>query len=144
MEAYQQRVEEVAALMKEFGLSEVSLSGEGWCVSLRKGSRPAPQPLNSELPAEAEYAEEIPEAAPVPPGLPVTSPMNGIYYGAPSPSAPEFVKVGEAVTAGQVVCLIEAMKVFNEIMAPTSGIVTAIVAQTGQLVEPGETLLTIR
>lgn len=69
--------------------------------------------------------------------------MNGIYYGAPSPSSPPFVRVGETVSAGQVVGLIEAMKVFNEIVSPVSGTVDRIVAESGQLVEPGAPLLYI-
>jgi acetyl-CoA carboxylase biotin carboxyl carrier protein len=73
----------------------------------------------------------------------VSSPMTGIYYSAPSPNAPEFVKEGDSVTAGQVVGLIEAMKVFNEITATTSGKVLKLVAANGALVQPGDPLLYI-
>ena len=69
--------------------------------------------------------------------------MAGIYYASPSPSAPAFVSEGDSVTVGQVVGLIEAMKVFNEITAMTSGKVTKLVAQTGKIVQPGEPLLFI-
>jgi acetyl-CoA carboxylase biotin carboxyl carrier protein len=69
--------------------------------------------------------------------------MTGIYYSSSSPTAPPFVKEGEPVSAGQVVGLIEAMKVFNEIVAPTSGRVLKIVAESGQLVNPGDALLYI-
>jgi acetyl-CoA carboxylase biotin carboxyl carrier protein len=67
--------------------------------------------------------------------------MTGIYYSAPSPQSPQFVKVGDTVEAGQVVALIEAMKVFNEIVTPVSGTISAIKAESGQLVQPGEPLL---
>ncbi len=75
--------------------------------------------------------------------MPVNSPMTGIYYTAPSPSAPPFVKEGDTVTADQVVGLIEAMKVFNEIVAPISGTVLKLTAKNGDIVNPGEPLLYI-
>ena len=69
--------------------------------------------------------------------------MNGIFYSSPSPTAPPFVRVGEHVVAGQVVALIEAMKVFNEITASTSGEISKIVAEQGQVVQPGDPLVYI-
>ena len=69
--------------------------------------------------------------------------MTGIYYSAPNPGAAPFVKEGDHVTAGQVVGLIEAMKVFNEITSTISGVVTRMEAQDGRLVQPGEPLLYI-
>jgi biotin carboxyl carrier protein len=69
--------------------------------------------------------------------------MTGIFYTSSSPSAAPFVREGEPISAGQVVGLIEAMKVFNEIVAPTSGRVTKVVATGGQLVNPGDPLLYI-
>ncbi len=79
-----------------------------------------------------------------PAGTAVSSPMMGIYYDAPSPGSPPFVKVGDAITAGQVVGLIEAMKVFNEITSGLTGTVQSIVAKSGQLVQPGEPLIFIQ
>jgi len=67
--------------------------------------------------------------------------MNGIYYISPSPSAPEFVKEGDTISAGQVVGLIEAMKVFNEIPATVSGTVSKILVESGQVVQPGDVLM---
>lgn len=69
--------------------------------------------------------------------------MMGIYYSASSPGAPPFVKEGDMVQAGQVVGLIEAMKVYNEIVSSVSGTVKKIAAQNGALVQPGEPLLYI-
>jgi acetyl-CoA carboxylase biotin carboxyl carrier protein len=69
--------------------------------------------------------------------------MMGIYYNTPSPGSPPFVKEGEVVQSGQVVGLIEAMKVFNEIVAPTGGTVSKIVATNGQLVQVNDPLLFI-
>jgi len=77
-------------------------------------------------------------------GIAITSPITGIFYLAPSPSSPPFVQVGEPVQAGQVVCIIEAMKVFNEIKAEISGTVVTIPAQNGQLVQKGEALIRVK
>lgn len=142
------RVDELAELMAEFKLTEAELSGESWRVAFKTRSAAPPTARVSSDEADEEDDPEWPQAAPAlpasaPHGMPVNSPMNGIYYTAPSPSAPPFVKEGEPVTAGQVVGLIEAMKVFNEIVAPISGTVTAIVASTGQLVQPGDPLVYI-
>ena len=141
------KIDELAGLIDEFKLAEGSLKGEDWHVTFKKRStRPAPR---QESHVE-EYHEGHHEAiAPVPvvverqKGTPVSSPMNGIYYGAPSPASPPFVKEGESVIAGQVVGLIEAMKVFNEIVSPLNGTVLKVLAETGQLVQPGEPLLYI-
>ncbi len=141
------KIDELAQLMDDFALQQAELSGEDWKVAFRRQRRSQP----------AEGTEEnisfdigqliMPQATAVveqrPSGMPVSSPMNGIYYASPSPSAPAFVKPGESVTAGQVVGLIEAMKVFNEIVAPVSGIVDRVVAESGQLVQPGDPLLYI-
>lgn len=84
-----------------------------------------------------------PAAPDKPPGTPVNSPMNGIYYATPSPNTPPFVREGDTVNAGQVIGLIEAMKVFNEITAPLSGTIKKILVESGQLVQPGEPLMMI-
>ena len=105
-----------------------------------------PADLLVEIADETEGHVFVPEPEPTPAapaGIPVTSPMTGIFYSAPSPNAPLFVREGEPVTAGQVVGLIEAMKVFNEITAATSGTVLRLVAESGQLVQPGDPLLFI-
>lgn len=145
------RVDELAELITEFNLSEAELKGDGWKVALRK-NKPAPvavQALAAELYDDGGHSEDTgshSQAAPVaeqPVGLPVNSPMNGIFYSAPSPSAPPFVNEGDVVEAGQVVALIEAMKVFNEIVAPMAGTVKKTVAKNGDVVNQGDPLLYI-
>ena len=74
----------------------------------------------------------------------VTAPMTGVFYRAPAPGAPPYVEVGDFVEEGQTLCLIEAMKVFNEIPSPVSGEVAEILAQNETLVKQGETLFRIR
>lgn len=138
--------------MTEFGLSEGELKGEGWRIALKR-ARPKPvsnpgtsQEVFEDYPhhdVNPNPAIPVPVVEAAPKGTPVNSPMNGIYYTASSPSAPPFVKEGDVVEAGQVVGLIEAMKVFNEIVAPMAGTVTEVKAQNGQLVQPGEALLYI-
>ena len=76
-------------------------------------------------------------------GLPIIAPLTGVYYATPSPSEPPFVAVGDVVGAGQVVALIEAMKVFNEVQAEVAGRVTTIVAGNGNVVQKGDVLLRV-
>ena len=137
------RIDDLAALMDEFGLAEAELDGEDWRVGFRRNGHRGDSggTLTSNPSLVASPAPPVAEKKPS--GTPVTSPMNGIFYGAPSPSAPPFVTPGGTVAAGQVVGLIEAMKVFNEITAPVSGSVGEIIAESGQLVQPGDVLLYI-
>jgi acetyl-CoA carboxylase biotin carboxyl carrier protein len=142
-----QRITDLAALMEEFRLSEAELDTDGGRIAFRRRAVPTAPGLAHAVDT-GDHVEHVfpvePEPIPAPPkGTPVTSPMTGIFYGAPSPNAPPFVKEGEQVSAGQVVGLIEAMKVFNEIIATTSGTVTQLVAESGQLVQPGDPLLFI-
>ena len=78
------------------------------------------------------------------PGIAVVSPLTGMFYASPSPSSASFVEVGQPVQAGQVVCIVEAMKVFNEIRSEVSGTVIAIVPKNGQLVQKGEALIRVQ
>lgn len=84
-------------------------------------------------------------AAPAPdPTVAVIAPLTGVFYGAPSPTSAPYAQVGDTIQAGQIVCILEAMKVFNEIKAEVSGTVTAILAQAGQLVHKGDALIRIQ
>ena len=141
-------MDELAKLVTEYKLTEATLEGEGFKMSLRKSAPKmmtvAAQQTMVSTSDESHVAHEVvPEAAPVQAGTPISSPMTGIYYTSPSPNAPPFVKEGESVTAGQVIGLIEAMKVFNEIVATTSGTVIKIAAESGQIVNPGDPLVYI-
>ena len=77
-------------------------------------------------------------------GVAIIAPLTGVFYTASSPSAEPFAKVGEMVQAGQVVCIVEAMKVFNEIKTEMSGVVASIPAHNGQLVQKGDALVRIK
>ncbi|MDH3335457.1 MAG: acetyl-CoA carboxylase biotin carboxyl carrier protein [Rhodospirillaceae bacterium] len=140
-------IKKLAKLLDETGLAEIEY-GEGE-VSIRvsKGGtmishntapaptapQPAAPPVES-APAATSHAEH--------PGV-VTSPMVGVVYTSPEPGAPSFVQIGDSVTAGQVVMLVEAMKVFNQIKAPKGGKVTKILVESGSPVEFGEPLLIV-
>lgn len=150
MEDLKKHVDELAGLMDEFQLAQAETSGEGWRLSFKRKSSvrtvvAAESVVESGGHAEPDhdFEPEAPAAPAAPAGTPVNSPMTGIFYTSSSPTAAPFVKEGEPVNAGQVVGLIEAMKVFNEIVAPTSGRVNKLVAANGQLVNPGDPLLYI-
>lgn len=100
---------------------------------------PAPQPAAA--PAQAPAAEAAPAAAPQ--GHTVNSPMVGTFYRAPSPTAAPFVEVGQTVKAGEPICIVEAMKMMNQIEADKSGVVEAILVEDGQPVEFDQPLIVI-
>ena len=106
---------------------------------------PAPAPVQSAAPAAAPVAAASAPAAPAARDLSAAqkSPMVGTFYRAPSPSSPAFVEVGQTVKAGDTLCIIEAMKLMNEIEAETSGVVKEILVENGTPVEYGEPLFII-
>ena len=105
-------------------------------------------PVSAPLPVAPPPIAAAPSAPPSPPPdeglITVRSPIVGTYYESPSPGAPEFVKIGDAVEVGQVLCIIEAMKLMNEIEAELAGEVIRKLVTNGQPVEYGEPLLLIR
>ena len=144
------RIDELAQLMDDYKLSEAELCTEGFTIAYKKRAKSVPAPSAAVVSAETtpeevgeEESESIATVDAAPAGVPITSPMTGIYYSAPSPGSPPFVQVGDEITAGQVIGLIEAMKVFNEVPSPTSGTVSRTVVESGQLVNLGDPLLYI-
>ena len=95
------------------------------------------------MPAAAAPAVAAPVAPPEPEGHSVKSPMVGTFYRTPSPGAKPFVEVGQSVNAGDTLCIIEAMKLLNEIEADQGGVIKAILIENGQPVEYGEPLFII-
>ncbi len=124
---------ELCKLMREEGLVELTLEEEGRRISLRRQAErpgtPSPEPA-----VEAE-----PEA-----GELVRSPVVGTFWRRPAPGEDPFVEVGDRVVAGQVLCVVEAMKVMNEVRAERPGVVERILAEDGQPVEYGQPLFLIR
>jgi len=143
-------VDQLVELMEEFRLSSAKLQRGDFVVAFSRLSPERARRISVRGEDSGEETYQAPVAAPIaapvpvaPKGTPITSPMTGIYYGSPSPSAPAFVKEGDVVTTGQTVGLIEAMKVFNEIPCAISGTVLEVVAASGQIVNPGDVLLRI-
>jgi acetyl-CoA carboxylase biotin carboxyl carrier protein len=100
----------------------------------------SPIPMHA-LPSAGQQQVEAPKAAPPPSNLHIlTSPIVGTYYGAPSPDADPFVRIGDRVKKGQVLCIIEAMKLMNEIESDVDGVIREIYPQNAQAVEFGEPL----
>ena len=128
-------------------LGEVAIELEGVKIKI-KAAAPAPviaaAPSASAAPAAAAAAEtETVPADDLPAGTQVKSPLVGTFYSSPSPDEPPFVLVGQEVREGDTLCIIEAMKVMNEIKAPCSGKVVRIMAQPGDMVEYNQVLCII-
>ncbi len=149
-------VERVLKLMERHGLEEFEFSDGAFHVRLKKATAGSPvvfaapaAPL--EPPRPAPVAAPTPAAEPAPvaaePAEPVhivKSPIVGTFYGAPSPGAPSFARLGDQVSSGQILCIIEAMKLMNEIESDVAGQITRIFVESGQPVEYGEPLFAIR
>ncbi|WP_114813202.1 acetyl-CoA carboxylase biotin carboxyl carrier protein [Paraburkholderia kururiensis] len=144
-------------LVSESGISELEVTeGEGK-VRIVKNAPPvyvqqsaAPYPAQVAAPAPAAgHAVEAPGGAPAAPaaaapqGHVVTSPMVGTFYRSPSPGADPFVQVGDTVKEGQTLCIIEAMKLLNEIESDAAGVIKEILVENGQAVEYGQPLYVI-
>jgi acetyl-CoA carboxylase biotin carboxyl carrier protein len=144
-------VRQLATLMREHELAELEVEQEDMVVRLRKTGAPAPAAV-SLVPVAAPLAAAAPAPAPAaaPAGakkedLPaILSPMVGTFYVASGPDAAPYVKVGDHVSEDTVVCMIEAMKVFNEIRAETTGTIEAILVKNAQAVEFGQRLFVVR
>ncbi|MGC6606544.1 MAG: acetyl-CoA carboxylase biotin carboxyl carrier protein [Lentimonas sp.] len=144
-------IKQVVELMKRSELSEFELEEEGFKLRLtRKGADAAPQIIQAATPvaaaAPAASAAEAPAAAPVEQsGISIIkSPMVGTFYTASSPESPAFVKIGDKVGADTVVCIVEAMKVMNEIQAEMSGTITEVLIENGEAIEYGQPLFKVK
>jgi acetyl-CoA carboxylase biotin carboxyl carrier protein len=139
------QIRDLANALKNTDVGELDLTEDGVRIYIKRQLEPTVLAPRAARPAARH--EEYQEAEPTPPpdlGSAILAPLTGMFYTAPSPSASDFVSLGGTVQAGQVVCIVEAMKVFNEIKSETSGIVTAFVAQNGQLVQKGEPLIRVK
>lgn len=152
------RLAEIADVMEDRGLTRVRVEEpDGTAVELERASvaQPVamPMPMPSAMaapvaapataPAAPEPAAQAPAAAPKSQGTEVTAPMVGVFYAAPAPGDEPFVRVGSKVKAGETLCIIEAMKVLNEVTAEADGEVLEICVADGDLVEFGSCLMRI-
>lgn len=141
-------VKELIGVMKESGLGYISVKNDKFELELgQKHPEPRPLPPMPVMPpmamgmAAPVAAEVTNEAAPAVQGKSITSPIVGTFYAAPAPDKAPFVKVGDTVNEGDVVCIVESMKVMNEVLADKSGVVTAIAVKDGEAVEFGQPLI---
>jgi len=131
----------LAAVLVETGLTEIEIADKDSRIRVVRGGGMATAVMPVMTPAPAVAAPAVPDMASHPGA--VLSPMVGVAYLAPEPGAPAFVNVGQQVSAGQTLLLIEAMKTFNQIKAPKSGTIAAILVQSGAPVEYGEVLIVL-
>ena len=139
-------IEEMLQLMESRGLIELEIEQQGLRIRLKKASP-------GQAPQLVEYVAGVPQqAAPSPSGqraapegrrIGIKSPMVGTFYRAPAPDAPPFVEIGQDIDVGQVVCIIEAMKLMNEIKSEVAGRLTEVLVQSGDPVEFGQPLFTV-
>ncbi len=154
------KLQEIVKLMVDHDLSEVDLQDGEETVTIKRG---AAGPIVQQLPAP-QYAAPVsaPPAAPTPPPtsnngsaappaaapasnlIAIESPMVGTLYLAPNPDSPAFVKPGSSIRPESVICLIEAMKVFNEIKAEKTGVIEQILVKNGEAVEFGQKLFLVK
>jgi len=150
------KVKKLIELLEESNIDEIEIKeGEEAVRISRNGSNIAAAPAYmpapvapapaapAAAPAPAAAAEAAPAAAPETSGHVVASPMVGTFYRSPSPTAPAFVEVGQTVKVGDVLCIVEAMKMMNQIEADKAGTVEAILAENGEPVEFDQPLVSI-
>ncbi len=145
------KVKKLIELLDESGIAEIEITeGEESVRISRYGpgpamSAPAPMTISAPAPAAAPVSAAAPvaHAEPEEDGYEVTAPMVGTFYAASSPGAAPYVQVGDRVNEGDTLCIIEAMKMMNQIEAETSGVIKSIRLQNGEPVEYGQTMIVI-
>lgn len=143
-------VKEFIGIMKDSGLSYMYVKNDKFEIELGQKNPPPAPPVMPAMPPMAMAAaptaapQTAPAAAPAADtGKSIKSPIVGTFYSAPSPTKPPFVKVGDKVSEGDTVCIVESMKVMNEIQADISGTVKSIAVKDGEAVEFGQPLIII-
>jgi len=149
------KLKKLIDLVQESGITELEITEGEEKVRISKGAVASPMMMPPSMqfyPAPAQGSAGPAPTAPAPaaeasPAEPeghvVRSPMVGTFYRSPSPGAKSFVEIGQAVSAGSTLCIIEAMKLLNEIEADQSGVIKAVLVENGQPVEYGEPLFVI-
>lgn len=147
-----QKIRELLGAIAQTDITEFTLKGEDFELTVKKGqsqgvpmaavpvpiTTPTPTPLNSPAPVV-----DNPTPAVDPKWVEITSPMVGTFYRSPAPTEPPFVETGDRVTSGQTVCIIEAMKLMNEIETEITGQIMEILVENGEPIEFGQPLMRI-
>jgi len=147
------KVKKLIELLEESGIAEIEIHEGEESVRISRQSQaaaaqplypaPAPAAAAPPAPAAAETAAAEPAEKELPSGHTVKSPIVGAFYRSPTPSAPPFVEVGQSVAVGDTLCIIEAMKIMNQIEADKAGVIKAILVENGQPVEFDQPLFII-
>ena len=145
-------IKELLELFNASGVGELEIERDGERIRIRKAGMTSEYTVSPVSPGAVQPQETTvslespaPAAGEAEPGqILVKSPIVGTYYDAPSPDSAPFVNVGDAVEPGQVLCIIESMKLMNEIEAETAGVIAAKLVENGRPVEYGEALFSIR
>ena len=145
------KIKKLIELLEDSDVAEIEIVEGEESVRIARGASSAvmqapmmvPAAMPMAAPAPVASAPAAPVADDLPPGTIIESPMVGTYYGASSPEAKPFLDVGQQVSKGDTLCIIEAMKIMNQIEAEVSGTVRAILVDDGQPVEFGEPLIVI-
>ena len=143
------KVKKLIELLDESGIAEIEITEGEESVRISRyapGAAAAPVPVAVAAPVPAAVAAPVEAVAPAEPeedGFEVTAPMVGTVYAASSPGAAPYVQVGDRVGEGDILCIIEAMKIMNQVEADVSGVIKSIRIQNGEAVEFGQTLFVI-
>ena len=149
------KVKKLIELLEESGISEIEIKEGEESVRISRAisgpamvAAPAPVaqvavPAAAPAPAQRSAAAPEPEASAVPEGTVIESPMVGTFYLSPSPGSPAFVSVGQTVKPGDTICIVEAMKILNQIESEVSGTIKAVLVEDGQPVEFGQPLMVV-
>jgi acetyl-CoA carboxylase biotin carboxyl carrier protein len=147
------KVKKLIELLEESGISEIEIKEGEESVRISRSlsgavAAPAPLPVTQVVappPAAAPAATqpEAPAAPSAPEGTVIESPMVGTFYASPSPGSPAFVSVGQTVKPGDTICIVEAMKILNQIESEVSGTIKAVLVEDGQPVEFGQPLMVV-
>jgi len=146
---YIKEIKDMINLMNENNLTELEIEKEGVRIKLRKGSSGSYEnkieyvPQQMVNPAQTKAQSEAAEKTPARNVAEIKAPMVGTFYRAPSPEAPPYVNIGDNIEPGQVICIIEAMKLMNEIKAEVKGKIVDIQADNAEPVEFGQALFVI-
>jgi len=132
-------IKELAMILSNNGLTKIDVSNTGESVVIERGIVSSGTPVLQ----TAEYAPEVVNIDSVPSSanpsvIVITSPLVGVFYDAPSPESEPFVKVGDTVKRGDIICIIEAMKFMNEVTAEQGGAISEVCLKNGDLVEFGQ------
>jgi acetyl-CoA carboxylase biotin carboxyl carrier protein len=140
-------IREILELLKGSDVSEFELGRGDMVLKLRRGPANAPVVLSPSAPAAPARAASVPPATASVPPMPtykeILSPIVGTFYRSPAPDAAPFVEVGTRVVKGQVLCIVEAMKIMNQIESDTTGTISAIIVENAQPVAYGQALFHI-